>query len=229
MSSPITPDGFVSMLAHDLRSPLAFIIGYADLLLEGYFDPLTESQAEQVRSIRENAQRAANLVILLSDVFKLEHGQLTLEPDLTDVQQMLLQVADDLKSTLTNRHQVIEIVNESSSPIAVIDGDRLQKALTLFLRLAAQHGPAYSTLRLHIADQSEDGEALVITGCIFSPDSANISPSLRQPSHICVPIPVFIVQSLLQAHGGRLSWSDSSADGEFLRMEIPKHREALPI
>ncbi|MCS7220637.1 MAG: histidine kinase dimerization/phospho-acceptor domain-containing protein [Anaerolineae bacterium] len=230
MSSPITLDSFVSMLAHDLRSPLAFIIGYADLLLEGYFDPLTESQAEQVRSIRENAQRAANLVSLLSDVFKLGQGQLTLALDPTDVQQMLSQVANDLKAVLTSRHQRLEIVSESTSHIAMLDGDRLQKALTLLLRLAAQHGPAHSVLRLHIVDQTEeDGDVLVITGHILSPVQTDINFPPEQPPSTRLLIPVFIAQNLLQAHGGCLFWSEGKTDREFLRIEIPKNREALPI
>jgi light-regulated signal transduction histidine kinase (bacteriophytochrome) len=227
MSEPIPLDSFVSMLSHDLRSSLAFIIGYADLLLEGYCDPLTESQAEQVRHLRENAERAANLIVLLSDVFKLTHGQLTLEFTLTDIPHLLSQAADNITTLLTSRHQTIEIVNESAFRFAMVDGDRLQKALTLLLRRAAQQGPAHSIFRLHIADHPEGGDTLVVTGHILTSGPIKSTPPSEQSPSAYPPIPVFIAQSLLQAHGGQLSWSDCNTDGEFLRMEIPRRREML--
>jgi len=227
MSNSIPLDSFVSMLSHDLRSSLAFIIGYADLLLEGYCDPLTESQAEQVRHLRENAERAVNLITLLSDVFKLTHGQLTLELTVTDIPQMLSQAADDVAAFLTSRHQTIEIVNESAFRFAMVDGNRLQKALTMLLRRAAQQGPAHSTFRLHIADHPEGGDTLVVTGHILTSGSMNSAPPSERSPSTYPSIPVFIAQSLLQAHGGQLSWSDPDTDREFLRMEIPRRREVL--
>ncbi len=225
MSSPITLDTFVSMIAHDLRSPLASIIGYADLLLEGYFEPLTENQAEQVRHIRDHAHRAANLILLLSDVFKLTQGQLTLEFGPTDVHQLLSKVADDLTGILASRDQTIKIVNESASRVVMADGDRLQRALTLLLRLAAQQGPVHSTLHLNIADQPGGGDTVVITGRILSPELAKPGLPPEKPPQASLPVPVFIAQSLLQAHGGRLFWSDVGMGEEFLRAEVPGNWE----
>ena len=55
-------DQFVSTVAHDLKTPLTSIKGYADLLLGGAAGPVTHAQADLLEIIHENVERMARFL-----------------------------------------------------------------------------------------------------------------------------------------------------------------------
>jgi PAS domain S-box-containing protein len=69
---------FVSMVSHDLRTPLSVILGYADVLREAIYGPLTEKQLNVMRRITANARRLLSLVNNLLDQAQIEAGKLRL-------------------------------------------------------------------------------------------------------------------------------------------------------
>jgi len=67
-------DEFVSTAAHELRTPLATIIGYADLLqMNNEYSP--EQQAEYLRLIQKKAERLGEIVSDLLDISRIESGE----------------------------------------------------------------------------------------------------------------------------------------------------------
>ncbi len=72
-------DQFLSAMSHDLRTPVAAVMGYSELLLDGVAGPLEPPQAEMIGRI---AQVAAHLSDLLDDVLdlaRLDAGRLPLQ------------------------------------------------------------------------------------------------------------------------------------------------------
>jgi len=68
---------FVSMVSHDLRTPLGAIMGYTDMLEQAVYGPLTEKQTGVMARINANTSRLLNMVNNLLDQAQIEAGKLT--------------------------------------------------------------------------------------------------------------------------------------------------------
>lgn len=118
---------FVSMASHELRTPLTAIMGYADMIQEAVFGPLSEGQRGAIQRILANSRRMLSLVNNLLDRAQIEAGRLSLhmtefEPaalidNLQSVMSVLAEnkgleltcaIADDVPQTLTSDPQRLE-------------------------------------------------------------------------------------------------------------------------
>lgn len=91
-------DAFVSMISHDLRSPLTPLIGFAELLEERYSDQLDEIGHDCITEIKKTAEKMKDL---LEDLLSLSRvGQVKspeVEVDVTSiVEDVLLELADKI-------------------------------------------------------------------------------------------------------------------------------------
>lgn len=69
---------FVSMLSHDLKSPITAIVGSIDLVREGRLGPVNTDQKEYLDSAIESCGEMVEMIDNLLDVHKLESGRLNL-------------------------------------------------------------------------------------------------------------------------------------------------------
>ena len=70
---------FVSLVAHELRTPMTSIRGYAEMLLKGMFGELPAQQEQFIQTICSNVKRMQVQVSDLQDVSRIESGHLLLE------------------------------------------------------------------------------------------------------------------------------------------------------
>ncbi|MDH5757435.1 MAG: hybrid sensor histidine kinase/response regulator, partial [Nitrospinota bacterium] len=83
-------DEFLSMVSHDIRTPLNSIVGFADFLLEAKMGELNEKQARMVDVIKKSARTQLSLVENLLEVARLNSGRVVLKlrkADLTGIAQ----------------------------------------------------------------------------------------------------------------------------------------------
>ncbi|HEX5690253.1 MAG TPA: response regulator, partial [Roseiflexaceae bacterium] len=71
---------FISFVAHELKTPMTAIVGYTDMLTEGYAGEINEAQREFLTIIRSNAALLKALISDLSDISRIETGHLQLWP-----------------------------------------------------------------------------------------------------------------------------------------------------
>lgn len=88
---------FLSRVAHDLRTPLASILWSTDNLLDGIAGPLTDRQAEYLRSVKASAGHLNRLVSNLLDISRLEQGRTQLDLGPVDLGDVLAQAALTLR------------------------------------------------------------------------------------------------------------------------------------
>jgi signal transduction histidine kinase len=89
---------FLSTMSHELRTPLNVITGYADILAERGFGPLTAEQAESVERIRQSTRDQLDLIDASIDLNRLEAGRDVVDVDRVDVDALFAEIRHDLRA-----------------------------------------------------------------------------------------------------------------------------------
>jgi signal transduction histidine kinase len=135
-------ENFLSMAAHELKTPVTSLRGFAQLLvrrldLQKELEPARLRQA--LETINQQSERLLRLIIRLLDLSKLEAGRLELEPEITDLTALLERLVEGLRAT-TERHTVI--MNLPTEPVqALIDPLRIEQAVTNLVDNAIKYSP----------------------------------------------------------------------------------------
>lgn len=126
-------DEFLANMSHELRTPLNAILSKADIMEEGIYGPLSESQVHSLRIIKESGQHLLDLINDILDMAKIEAGKLTL--DLNPVS--VVSICDaSLRLVRQMAHSKrLEIVTEYDEQVKVIkaDGRRLKQIIVNLL------------------------------------------------------------------------------------------------
>ncbi len=139
----------LTSISHDLRTPLASILGAATSLTSAHA-PLDEAdRAGMLRTIQEEAERLNRFIGNLLDMTRLESGPLKLSFGLADVSDVVGAALRRAKRILA-RHKVV-VTLQPGLPMLDIDVVLFEQVLFNLLDNAAKYAPAGSciTLRAH--------------------------------------------------------------------------------
>lgn len=144
---------FVSVVAHELKVPMTSISGYADLLKVA--GEINEQQAEFVEIIKNNVNRMKVLVNDLSDISRIESGNLKVELTSVDPRAVIQAARDGAQTQIEERqHRFVEDITEDLPPVSA-DQNRLVQVLLNLLSNAYKYTPDGGTIILR-AWQDED-------------------------------------------------------------------------
>ena len=87
----IAKDEFLTMITHELKSPLVPIQGYLDILLNEHLGTLTPQQKDRLSIIKSSSETLLGIISDLLDVQKLEIGKLRMKKDDSDIKDSILK------------------------------------------------------------------------------------------------------------------------------------------
>src|SRR5207249_6832687 len=138
---------FVAIIAHDFRSPLMAIRGFAELVLEDTDLPL-ESRQEFMQTIMDQTDdlaRLANDTLLIS---RMETGDIQYEWQDVELAPLILESVPMGLS----RHSVVTDVPEGL-PALVADADRLKQVVTNLLSNAVKYSPEGGAVTVQVRER----------------------------------------------------------------------------
>ena len=101
-------DGLVHMLIHDLRSPLASIIAFSQMLRE-QADALPRQAVDDIDECLASARRMIGMVTAMLDVSKLEQTTMKLAPERCDLAAIARGVVAEMRALALDKQLVIDI------------------------------------------------------------------------------------------------------------------------
>jgi two-component system cell cycle sensor histidine kinase PleC len=96
-------------MSHELRTPLAAILGYAELMQEGFYEPLGQKSLDALTRIRSNGKHLLGLINTVLDIAKIESGQFTLNMAEYDIQSIVETVRSATESLAQNKKLALKI------------------------------------------------------------------------------------------------------------------------
>jgi signal transduction histidine kinase len=233
----------LSVLWHELLSPLTVIKGYTSTLLE-LNRAITEEQKEQyIRGIESANNRVIRLLENLRDVSQLE------EPDTISVQpvsllDLLRQIVSEMQSQ-TKKH-IIKILPSARLPRIKADPEKIEQVISNLLVNAIKYSPQGGDIEVGIRmAQSEqelkrmfgDTPPLKLPGLIISVSDNGIGIPEADMERIFerfyrvdnrltrvtpgIGLGLYICKIIVEAHGGHIWATSRPGGGSILRFSLP--------
>ena len=207
-------DEWTSIIAHDLRQPIGFIVMAADFLPTLHQDE-PEKERDLTERIRSAANTLARMVNDLLDISLLEADRLKLERKSMDPR---LLVSETLKRVahLTGERRVKVVEGPGLAPVFV-DPMRIGQVLGNLVSNAVKYGE--KDREIIIDERRRDGEveiAITNYGSGISPaelprifNRFARSKSTRGSGVLGLGLGLYIAKGVINAHGGRI-WAEST-------------------
>ncbi len=132
---------FLASAAHELKTPLAVIKGYYDLLLSGSLGKLNDKQRDILQESKDSCERLVRLVSMFLNYSTLESGKLVLHMRENDLRDCLLELATRWSEAFQRKHVRLEICVEEKLPVFKFDYQKVQQAVANLLDNALKHTP----------------------------------------------------------------------------------------
>ncbi len=133
---------FLASAAHELKTPLAVIKGYYDLLLSGSLGKLNEKQADILQESKDSCERLVRLVSMFLNYSTLESGKLVLHLRDNDLRDCLTELAMRWHEAFQRNHVRLESTFDGKLPIFKFDYQKVQQTVANLLDNALKHTPA---------------------------------------------------------------------------------------
>jgi signal transduction histidine kinase len=130
---------FLGSAAHELKTPLAVMKGYYDLLLSGSLGNLTEKQRETLHESKQSCDRLVRLVSTFLNYTALESGKLVLQFQDNDLRDCLNDVAVRWKEAFQRANVHLDIFLAPKLPTFKFDYPKIQQCVTNLVDNALKH------------------------------------------------------------------------------------------
>ncbi len=212
----------VATLAHDIKGPLTSIVGFAELLEEGFLEG--DEAADAAKTIRTNAQRLATLANDMLALSRVEYGELELADDRIDVIDVLRSAIEAVAAERT-----IESSLAVDHAYVRGDADRLRQVFDNLLRNAIKYSPGGEAVHVELR-AAGNGFTIAVNdqGIGIPPDDlgklfnrfARASNARKSKIH-GTGVGLFIVKTIVERHGGTAAVQSTLGTGSTFTVTLP--------
>lgn len=144
---------FLDDFSHEVRTPLAGLRSAAETLEHRN---LTPEQEEQLRRIvLRQVARIERLVRDLSELNRIESGELVLERQSVDLYELARELCEDFRERLSSKPVTITLRGEAGVR-AVVDPERMQQVVSNLIDNAWKHGGGSGEIVVEVAREGTD-------------------------------------------------------------------------
>jgi two-component system sensor histidine kinase KdpD len=218
-------NSLLSAISHDLRTPLATIVGSASTLLEDDLHLKPEDKLDLSRAILDEAERMSNLINNILDMARLDAGVVKLNKQWHPVEEIIGTVLTSLQKHLVGRQIKVEI--PSGIPLIYADAVLIEQVLINLIENALRYTPSGTHIDIHVETSQQ---AVAIAVADFGPGIP-----LGQEKHLFekfyqankegaqsgVGLGLTICRAIVEAHGGSIGVHNKPEGGAVFTFTLP--------
>jgi len=219
-------DDFLSMLAHELRNPLAPLLTGAELIERNAAN--TKFVSEFGSMMRRQVGHMSRLIEDLIDLSRLNHAKIKLQLTPVNLSQIIQQAIETIRPLIDQKKHDLTISNPEEDVIFIADHHRLIQVLSNLLSNAARYTEVGGKIALHASVSAENHLLIEVSDNgrgISAEDQKSIFKMFDQGTQKHsegLGIGLTLVKSLVEMHGGTISLkSEGLGKGSRFLIDLP--------
>ncbi len=130
---------FVSIVSHQLRTPLTAVKGYISMVKEGTYGKITAIQQDVLEKVFQSGERLIAFINDLLNLNRIEDGRITYAFAAVDLAQMADEVVFDLKAIAELKKLKLTWIKPHGLPMAWADADKVRQVVINFIDNAIKY------------------------------------------------------------------------------------------
>ncbi|MBI2023824.1 PAS domain-containing protein [Candidatus Giovannonibacteria bacterium] len=228
---------FVSVAAHQLRTPLAGLKWSIKLMLDGETGPVNEKQKEFLEKGFESSERMVKLVNDLLNVARIEEGRFGYEFKEIDYVAFVEKLVKNYEPIAKKKkiNMVFSQVKDLIPPLYA-DPERIQMALSNLIENALKYTLEGEFIKIIISLEGEYVKTIVSDTGVGIPalEQARIFSKFFRASNIIkletegTGLGLYIVKNIVERHGGHVTFVSEEKRGTTFTILLPIKRGLIP-
>ena len=219
---------FVSVAAHQLRTPLSAIKWTIRMILDGDAGEINEEQRELLEQTYISNERMIRLINDLLDVSRIEEGRLLYDQEDTRIEDVLDSVIEASQEMLRNKNMVLE-VNKKETPKVRIDKEKIGVVIQNLLENAIKYTEQGGKIKITLDNDEKN--------VIFKIEDSGVGIPKSQQDRIFTKffraenvtrmetngtgLGLYTTKNIVQAHKGQIWFESEENKGTTFYFTIP--------
>jgi len=219
---------FLSVVAHDLQSPLVATQSLLSYIVDGYTGEITDGQKDLMQRGIRRIDGLMTLITDLLDIPRIEAGQLKREMREISMNEVVRQATDGLDKLAGQKGIALKVELPQSSPKVYASNRRLQQVVTNLVSNAINY-TRDGTVFVRVTEDEEVRFEVIDTGIGIPPDDLpRLFEDFFRGSNVGIKgtgLGLSISKRIIEAHGGKI-WAESpcaeTGKGSRFTFTLPK-------
>lgn len=218
----------LNAISHDLRTPLATIVGSASSLVESH-ELQAEAQTELARSIYDEARRMSHLINNILDMARLEAGIIKLNKQWYPLEEIIGSVLNRLTLILSDRKVSVKLPH--GIPMVYVDAVLIEQVLLNLLENAARYTPKGTEVSINAEFLEAGVEIAIIDHGSGIPEHSKallfekFYRVQQETAQSGVGLGLAICKAIIDAHGGTIKAENHAKGGAVFSFQLPLEQQ----
>jgi len=217
---------FISIISHELKTPVALIKGYVSTLRRDDVNWDTEVLGNSLQVIEEEADRLTGLIDNLLDASRLQAGGMELKRADIGMYQLAARLAERFQTQTENHKIIVDIPDDF--PVVMADENRIEQVLSNLISNAIKYAP---NGEIHITGQTlpdqliicvtDEGPGIAVSDMPHIFDRFYRAPESSRKTK-GAGLGLYLARAIVEAHAGRM-WADAKLEkGTRICFSLPR-------
>ena len=220
---------FVSVAAHQVRTPLGSLRWLFRSMLEGDAGELNEKQTKFLEEGRDRTDNLLNVLNDLLDVSKLEKGALVQEMTPVSIDNIIYQVIEEQRPEAEKKDVKIKFIQKAKFPLMRLDKQKIKMVIENLVDNGVKYNNPGGFVEIKTSQKNDTAVITVHDSGIgiSGKDQAEIFKKFfrtriaKQKVQTGSGLGLYIAKQIIEGHGGRIWFKSAEGEGTTFYIELP--------
>ena len=214
----------IENVAHDLRTPIAVMQGYAETLLTKQQPANDQEQEKYLHTILNGSKKLTGLITQLFEFSKLEADEVQLHKEPVQIAELIHSYIEDYHVLADKKHVELEMHCPSTPPVIHADSSLVERVIQNLLDNALKYTPENGKICINVRHCDEQIQVSILdTGQGISEERQQeiFSRHEKSKDSMGAGLGLAIVKKIVELHKGKISVKSTLGKGTEFEFSLP--------